>query len=74
MYTIFRYRDDEGLRNGAPRLLTTLPRKDELVQVEGEKQFRPRRVTEVVWTVGHLPEDVWVTVYLGEPTDQDPPV
>lgn len=72
MYTTFRYRDDAGLRNSAPRLLSVLPRKGELVHVEGEKQFRPRPVIDVVWTVGDVPEDVWVTVFLGEPTAQDP--
>lgn len=74
MYTTFRYRDAAGLRCSAPRLLSVLPRRDELVHVEGEAQFRPRRVSEVVWTVGVAPEDVWVTVYLDEPTTEEPPL
>lgn len=74
MYTTFRYRDAAGLRNSAPRLMYALPREGDLVHVTCEAQPRPRPVTKVSWTVGDLPEDVWVTVFLGEPTISDPPV
>lgn len=76
-FVVFRYRDAQDQRCSAPRRMSLIPRKGELVYINDLDIEHPRRVLEVAWMAERdldRPQGAAaVTVYLGAPVAEDPP-